>query len=115
MDFLKRWVIIQWNHLIEKIYCFANKLIKNVPDPCNAKQQYQPLIIKKNEKLVKQSDKVTSQPETFDTVDIKSFIAKHTNISHKLSKTIRQAQKLDSNSSLYSDRKKVNFFSAEII
>ena len=70
---------------------------------------------KKNEKLVKQSDKGQYQPETFDTVDIKSFIAKHANISYKLSKTIRQAQELGSNSSLYSDRKKINFYSAAII
>ena len=41
---------------------------------------------------------------------LKSFITKHENTSHKLSKTIRQAQKLDSNRSLYSGRKKVNFF-----
>ena len=111
MDFIKRWVIIHWNPLIEKIYCFTNKLIKNVPDPWNAKQQYQSLIIKKA--IVKQSDKVTYQPETFDTVDVKSFIAKHENISHKLSKTITQAHKLDSNSSLYSDRTKVIFFFSE--
>ena len=38
---------------------------------------------------------------------------KHANTSHKLSKTIKQAQKLGFNSSLYSDRKKMNFFLSE--
>ena len=41
----------------------------------------------------------------FDTVDIKSVIAEHPKTSHKLSKTIRQAEKVSSNSSLYSDTK----------
>ena len=53
--------------------------------------------------------KITYQPETFDTVDIESFIKEHAKTSYKLSKTIRQAKNLDSNSSLYSDRTKVNF------
>ena len=110
MDFIKRWFIFQWNALIIKIYYFSNKLIKNIPDPCNGKEDYQSFIIKKNKKSGKQSDKNTYQPETFDTVDIKSFTTKHANTSHKLSRTIRQAQKLDSNRSLYSGRKKVNFF-----
>ena len=33
---------------------FANKLIENIPDPRNAKKNYQSLIIKKNRKSVKQ-------------------------------------------------------------
>ena len=41
---------------------------------------------------------------------MKSINIEHSKTSHKLSKTIRQAEKLDSNSSLYSDTKKVKFF-----
>ena len=40
-------------------------------------------------------------------VDVKSVITVHPKASHKLSKTIRQAEKVGSNSSLYSDTKKV--------
>ena len=52
---------------------------------------------------------VTYQPKTFENpniVDIKSVITQHPKTSHQLSKTIRQAQKVGSNSSLYSDAKK---------
>ena len=40
-------------------------------------------------------------------VDIKSVIIEHSKALHKLSKTIRQAGKVGSVSSLYSDTKKV--------
>ena len=52
----------------------ANKLIKKLPNPRNAKEHYQSFIRKKSRKSVKQSEIVTYQPKTFDTVDIKSFI-----------------------------------------
>ena len=39
----------------------------------------------------------------------KSAIREHRKTSYKLSKTIRQAKKLNSNSSLYSDTKRENF------
>ena len=78
----------------------ANKLIEKIPDPRNAKERYQSLIKKKNRKSVKQSEIITYQPKTFDTVEIKSIIAEHPKTSHKLSKTIRQAEKVDSDSSI---------------
>ena len=43
--------------------------------------------------------------ENPNIVDIKSVITKRPKTSHKLSKTIRQAEKVGSNSSLYSDTK----------
>ena len=43
-------------------------------------------------------------------VGIKSVIAEHPKTSHKLSKTIRQTEKVGSNSFLYSDTKKVKIF-----
>ena len=88
----------------------ANKLIKNILDPCNAKEHYQSFIIKKNRKSVKQSEIITYQSKAFNIVDIKSVITEHPETSQKLSKTIRQAEKVGSNSSLYSDIKKVEIF-----
>ena len=82
----------------------ANKLIKN---PRNPKEHYQSFIRKKNRKSVKQSEIITYQPKTFDTVEIKSIIAEHPKTSHKLSKTIRQAEKRGFNIPFYSDTKKV--------
>ena len=52
----------------------------------------------------------SKQFENWNIIDIKSVIIEHPKTSHKLSKTIRQAEKVDSNSSLYSDTKKVNIF-----
>ena len=49
------------------------KLIKNIPHLCNAKEHSQSFIIKKNGKSIKESLKITDQPQTFDTVDVKSF------------------------------------------
>ena len=47
---------------------------------------------------------ITYQPKTFDK---KSKITEHPKTSHKLSKTIRQVEKVSCNSSLYSDTKNV--------
>ena len=91
----------------------ANKLIEKMPDPRCAKEHYQSFIRKKNTKSVKQSKIVTCQPKTFENrniVDIKSVITEHPKNSHNLSKTISQAEKVGSNSSLYSDTKKSENF-----
>ena len=84
----------------------ANKLIEQILDPRDAKEHYQSFIRKKNRKLVKQSEIITYQPKVFDTVYIKSVITEHPKTSHKLSKTIRQAEKVGFNSSLYNYTKK---------
>ena len=89
---------------------------KKVPDFRNVKEHYQSLIRKKNKKPVKESKIITYQPKSFGNPNIfdkKSVITEHPKASHKLSKTIRQAEKVfqvDSNSSLYSDTKKVKIF-----
>ena len=91
---------------------FVNKLIEKIPDPRNAKEHYQSFV-KKKKKSVKQSGIITYQPKTFENpniVDTKSVITEHPKPSHKLSKAIRQAEKVSSNSSLYSDIKKVKNF-----
>ena len=84
----------------------ANKLIEKVPDPRNAKEQYESFLRTKSRKSVNQSEIITYQPKTFDTADIKSVNAEHPETSHKLFKTIRKGEKVDSNSSLYNDTKK---------
>ena len=88
----------------------ANKLIDKIPDPCNAKVHSQSIIRKKSTKSVKKSQIITYQPKTFENpniFDIKSIITEHAKTSPKLSKTIKQAEKIDSNSCLYSDTKRV--------
>ena len=59
LNFLKRTVIIQrnaWKKIKKKdLLLLPNNLLENIPDPCNAKEHYQPYIRKKNRKLVKQS------------------------------------------------------------
>ena len=56
---------------------------------------------------------ITYQPKAFrnlNTVDIKSITTEHPQTSHKLSKTINQAEKVGSNSILYSNTKKKKIF-----
>ena len=87
----------------------AEKLIKNIPDPPNAKEHYKPFTIKENRKSIKRWEIITYQPRTFQNpniVNIKSTTTEHPKTSHKLSKTIRPAVKVGSNSSLYNDTKK---------
>ena len=75
----------------------ATKLTEKIPDSHNVKGHYQSFIRKKNAKSAKQSEIVTQQPKTFENpniVDIKSVIIEHPKSSHKLSKTIRKAEKV---------------------
>ena len=86
----------------------AAKLIEKIPDPSNAKEHCQSFVRNKNTKSLKQSKIITYEPKTFvysNIVDIKSVTTEHPKASHKLCKTIRQAEKVGSNSSLYSDTK----------
>ena len=53
LDFLRKTTIIQWNALKKDLLLLANKLIKKLPDPRNAKEYYQQFIRKKNAKSVK--------------------------------------------------------------
>ena len=97
----------------ERLLLLANKLIKNIPDPRNAKEHYESIVWKKNRKYVKQSETSIYQPKRFQNpniVDIKPDIIKHPKTLYKLSKTIRKGETVDSNNSLYSDTKKSNFF-----
>ena len=92
---------------------FGKKLIEKVPDARNGKQHYDIFLRMKNRNSVKQLEIITYQQKTFQNpniVDIKPVITEHPKIAHKLSKTVRK-KKVDCNSSLYSDTKKLkNFF-----
>ena len=71
-------------------------------DPCNAKQHYRSFIRRKNRKSVKQSKIIIYQSKTFENtnpIDIKSVIIEYPKTSHNMSKTIRQVEKVASNSS----------------
>ena len=55
------------------------------------------LFKEKNKKLVKRSKIITQQPNSIENpniVDVKSSIIEHLKTSHKLSKTIKQAEKV---------------------
>ena len=91
----------------------TNKLIKNIPVSHNGKEHYKSFIIKEKRKFVKKSEMITYQQRIFQNPNIfyiKSIITEHPKTSHKLSKTIRQAEKVSSNSPLYSDTKKLKIF-----
>ena len=63
-----------------------------------------------NRKSIKQSGIIIYQPKTFQNlniVEINSDIIEHSKTSHKLSKSIRKGEKIDSNNSFYSDARKV--------
>ena len=79
----------------------ASKFTEKIPNSHNAKEHYQSFLWKKNRKSVKQSNVITYQPKTFENpniVDIKSVTTERPETLHKLSKTIRQAEKVGSNS-----------------
>ena len=91
-------------HLKRKdLLLLANQLIEKIPDHRNAKQHFYSIIKRKNRKSVKQSKTITYQTKTFENpnlLDIKLFvITEHPKTSHKLSKTIIQAEKVGSNRS----------------
>ena len=93
-----------FNETLEKkdLLFLANKLIEKVSDRRNAKEHY--------ESFLRKSEIIPCQPKTFENpsiVDIKSVIEEHPKASYKLSNTIRKGEKVGSNSSLYSDTKKV--------
>ena len=72
-----------------------------MPNPRKTKEHCQSFIIKKNRKSAKQSEIITYQPKAFQNqniVDIKSVITKYQKTSHKLSKAIRQTEKVGFNS-----------------
>ena len=99
--------------LEKRIIVACEEINRKISDPLNAKKHYQSFIRKEKIKSIKHWEIITYQPKAFENpniVDIKSVITEHPKDSHKLPKTIRQAQKVGSNSSLYSDIKKEKIF-----
>ena len=98
----------------------ATKLIEKVPDATNAKQHYQAVLKNKNKKSVKRSKITTQQPKAIEKpniTELESVFTEHPKNFGKLSKTIRQAEKVsqvgsdkNSNSSLYSETKELKIF-----
>ena len=81
----------------------ANKLIEKMPDPRNA-EEHSIICKKEKHKLIKTIKNYFYQPKILENSNIvymNIVIAEHPKISHKLSKTIRQAEKVGSNSSSY--------------
>ena len=79
----------------------ASKFTEKIPNSHNAKEHYQSFLWKKDRKSVKQSNVIRYEPKTFENpniVDIKSVTTERPETLHKLSKTIRQAEKVGSNS-----------------
>ena len=101
IEFVKEKGFYSLKLLKKKRFVLAcGQINRKILDPRNAKEHYQSFIRKKNTKSVKQSEIITYQPKTFENpniVDIKSVITEHPKTSHKLSKTIRQAEKVGSN------------------
>ena len=83
----------------------ANKLTEKI-------EHYQSFVRKKNTKSGKKLKIIAYQLKTFDNpniAEIKPVIIEHPKMSHELSKTIRQAEKVSQvsyNSTLYSNTKK---------
>ena len=73
---------------------------------------------KENKKLVKRSKVIVQQPKTTEdpnTVDIKSVIVTHPKTSHRLFKTVKNAQRVGADSFLYSETKKENILNEKYI
>ena len=100
----------------KKIVIACNEINRKIPVATNDKQYSQSYLKRKNTKLIKQLKIITQQSKTKNPsiVDIKSVTKEHPKTSHKLSKTIRQAEKVgcgkNSDSPLYSETKKVKIF-----
>ena len=111
LDFLRKTVIIPWSTWRKDLLLLANKLIEKIPYSRNATKHYQSFIRKNATKSKKQSNIITFELKTFkNPVDIKSIITENAKTSRTLSKTMRQAEKVGSNSPFYSDTKKWTIF-----
>ena len=94
----KKEVIITMKILKRKdLLLLATKLTEERPGPRNDKGTLPTFVKKEDTKSVKESKIMTQQPKTFENsniFNIWSVIIEHPKTSHKLSKTIRQAEKV---------------------
>ena len=91
----------------------ANILIEQISDPRNVKEKLLIICKKLKHEISKTIRNNYLSTETFENPnidDIKSLITEHPKTSQKLSNTIRQARKIGSDSSFYSDTNKVKKF-----
>ena len=90
-----------------------NILIEQISDPHNVKEKLLIICKKLKHKIGKTIRNNYLSAKTFENPnidDIKSVITEHPKTSQKLSNTIRQAGKVSSDSSFYSDTNKVKKF-----
>ena len=87
LNYLKKKFIVYHNAWKKILLSLANIFIKNVPDPCNAKENYESFLRKKNRKSVKQWEIITYKPKAFYTVNINSKTL------YKFPNTIRRNKK----------------------
>ena len=82
--------------------------MEKISDSRNGKKTLSIIYKNEKQKINKTIGNNYFKPKTFENpniVDIKSIVTEHPKTSHTLSKTIRQADKVGSNSSLYSDER----------
>ena len=87
--FHKECSYFSMKHQKKKLLFLATKLIKGIPGSSETKKHYNSSLKKKH--------KIAQQPNTMESAnigDIKSVFMEHSNISHKLSKAIRRAEKI---------------------
>ena len=93
----------------KKIYnCLHLNLQKKIIDPCNAKEHYQSFLRNENTTPVKQSKTIIKEPELRKTnkiIELKQVNIEHPEYSHKLTKTIKETEKV---SEIVSPGKKIN-------
>ena len=114
LNLLKKEDVIQWSVWKKDLLLLARELTEKIPDPRNAKEHWHSFINTEKHKISKTiRNNYLSLPKTFENpniFDIKQVITEHPETPHKLSKIIRCAEKVGSNSSLYSDTKKCEKF-----
>ena len=92
----KKEVIISMKSL-KRFVVACNQINRRTTWPRNDKGTLPTFVKKEDTKSVKESKIMTQQPKTFENsniFDIWSVIIEHPKTSHKLSKTIRQAEKV---------------------
>ena len=85
------------NIQIKRCIIIFTQVNKKIPDPSNTKKYCESYLKRTSTELLKRSKINTRQPKKLEnqkTVDIKSVFIEHPKTSRKLSKAIREAEKV---------------------
>ena len=85
------------NIQIKRCIIIFTQVNKKIPDPSNTKKYRESYLKRTSTELLKRSKINTQQPKKLEnqkTVDIKSVFIEHPKTSRKLSKAIREAEKV---------------------